>query len=111
MKKIYTVIILIASISNAWAFVDCPRPVSKVWSGDVTNRIAVLHSDSFQSSLMTLEYVNNDDKVIDRVLSVILSGAMGGKTITFRYSAGTDGSPASCTPTVPQKLIGAWVSF
>jgi len=97
-------------VSQSYAL-DCTRPVKNLWSGYDSNRIYVIHGDGYAASGMKLEYVGNDEAAINRTLSVIMSGIMAGKTVTFRYSCGVDNSPPSCTPSVTQKLIGAWVNF
>lgn len=110
MKKTMLTLILTVYASASYGL-DCTRPIKNVWSGFDGHKVYVIHGDGFANSGMRLEYVNNDDAVINRTLSIIMSAGMASKSISFRYSGGDDGSAASCTPTVTQKLIGAWVSF
>jgi hypothetical protein len=102
------VIILLTGL-RASASIDCVRTVYRVWSGSDPNQVFVEYTDGFASAAMALAYVNNDQSVVNRTLSIILAGTLAGRTISFRYLEGVDGSPASCSPTVYQKLIGAWV--
>ena len=97
------------SLGALAAIADCSRPIQAVWSGYDGNRIYVLYRDGFAPAGMMLTYVNNDEHVANRTLSVILAGQLGGKSVIFRYLEGEDGSPPSCTPAVTQKRIGAWV--
>lgn len=90
---------------------DCLRPVKKLWSGFDNNRIYVIHGDGYSNSGMSLDSVNQDEAVVNRTLSMIMSGAVAGKTITFRYQSTQDGSPVSCTPSAQQNFIGAWIEF
>jgi len=108
MKKIILLALFFISC-NSYAYKDCDRPVKRLWSGDSPNKIYVTYTDGFADAGMKLEYVNNDEQIVSRTLSIIMAGAMGGKSIRFRYSEGTDESAATCTPTVDQKLIGAWL--
>src|SRR5712692_2628800 len=85
---------------KAYASVDCIRPVATVWSGYDENRIYVVYRDQYAHAGMRLVDVANDERVVSRTLSVILAGHLTGRTITFRYSQGSDGSTPSCTPTV-----------
>lgn len=110
MKKLLLLSSLMFYSTQAFSL-DCTRPIKNLWSGYDANRIYVIHGDGYSNSGMKLEYVNNDNAVLNRTLSIIMSGSMANKTITFRYSGGEDGSAPSCTPTVPQKLVGAWVNF
>jgi hypothetical protein len=112
MRYLFSVIIVLifpASSFNALAL-DCVRPIQHVWSGYDGNKIYVIYADGYQAAGMQLAYVGNDEHIVNRTLSVILSGHIAGKSVTFRYEGGADGSAPSCTPTVVQKLIGAWVS-
>lgn len=110
MKKLPLILCILFYSTNAFSL-DCTRPIKNLWSGYDPNRIYVIHGDGYSNSGMKLEYVNNDEAVLNRTLSIIMSASMSNKTITFRYTGGVDGSVPSCTPTVQQKLIGAWINF
>jgi len=87
--------------------IDCTRPIEKVFVGSGTD-LWIAYSDGYNPATMKLSDIQNE-KTIDRTLSVVLAGFMAGRNVVSRYSEGLDGSPASCTPTATQKLIGAWV--
>ena len=97
----------------ALAYKDCTRPITRVWAGydPNGNRVYVQHGDGYGDSELRAPFVGNDVQIIDRILSVILSAKLSNKDVTFRYEQGADGSAASCTPTVKQQLIGAWIRF
>jgi len=113
MKR-YRVVIFALAISwasaNAFGFADCTRPIQSVWTGYDGARIYIKYSDGFSGAAMSLDYVNNDEQVVNRTLAAILAAQLAGRTVTFRYDAGQDGSPATCTPGVAQKLSGVWVN-
>jgi hypothetical protein len=109
---IFSVFIYLYSAS-AHAWVDCTRPINKLWTGHNTGetRVYVIHGDGYPDSLMRPSAIANDDAIMDRVLSVILYAKTSNKTVTFRFDKGEDNSAASCTPTVRQIIIGAWINF
>lgn len=102
--------LLYFATSNAYGYVECTRPIATIWSGYDNYRIYVQFNDSYAPAGMTLADVGNDEKVVDRALSIILSGYLTGKNITMRYSHGANGSAPSCSPTVIQEVIGAWIN-
>lgn len=105
------ILFLLLSVASHDVFaLDCARPIARVFSGYDGNKIYVIYSDGFANAGMNLSDVDNDEQVVNRTLAIILSGHLAERTITFRYAAGQDGSAASCTPTVTQRLVGAWVS-
>jgi hypothetical protein len=113
MRKIHAAAIglaILSTTSSAGASVDCPRPVAYIWSGADPNQIFVSYSDGYAPAGMQLAFVGNDQSAVNRTLSLLLAGHLASKTIIFRYSEGFDGSPASCTPTAWQKLIGVWIN-
>lgn len=103
-------ILLSSVLSHDVLALDCVRPIARVFSGHDGNKIYVIYTDGFANAGMTLSDVDNDEQAVNRTLAVILSGYLAERTITFRYVAGQDGSAASCTPSVTQRLVGAWVN-
>jgi len=101
---------LVLTSFPAIASIDCTRPIQAVWSGFDEARVYVVYRDGFANAAMTLPEVANDERFATRTLAVILSGHLTGRSVTFRYSRGSDGSAPSCTPAVTQSLIGAWVN-
>ena len=91
--------------------VECKRSIKRIFTGYTpsTSKIHIEHGDGFSASIVRLPYVNNDEKNVDRILSVLLSAKMGGKEITFRYLKGEDDTPSSCEPKVNQILEAVWL--
>ena len=94
---------------HAYAYIDCERPIKRIWAGSDGNRIYVTHGDESGNSGMPLAVVESDEKVIDRALSILLSAKMSGNPVTFRY-IDTNGTAATCTPTSTQYFIGVWLN-
>ncbi|CCN80447.1 hypothetical protein VIBNISFn27_620001 [Vibrio nigripulchritudo SFn27] len=109
--KILVGIALVISCQDAFARKECMRPIESIFTGytSTTSKIHVEHGDGYSPSVVRLPFVANDEKIVDRMLSVLLSAHMGGKSVTFRYLQGEDGSPASCTPTVKQITEAVWI--
>jgi len=90
---------------------QCDRPIGRIFTGYTlsTSKIHIEHDDGFSASIVRLPYVNNDEKIVDRILSVLLAAKMGRKEVRFRYLKGEDDSVASCTPKVSQILEAVWL--
>ena len=106
--------ILIATLflsQNVLAQIECKRPIKKIFTGYTTStsKIHVEHGDGYSASVVRLPYVNNDEKHVDRILSVLLAAKMGGKEVSFRYLKGEDDTAASCTPKVSQITQAVWL--
>ena len=100
-----SVVILSLLCNQAFAFVDCKRPISKIWSGNDDNKIYITHDDGYGNSGMTLETANNDNAIINRTLSLILVGHTAKKDVTFRYIDGSSCTSSSGT----QQFVGVWL--
>ena len=111
MKKNITVAALFLFFSQSVFAIECTRPIKRIFTGYTTStsKIHVEHGDGYAASVVRLPYVNNDEKIVDRILSVLLAAHMGGKQITFRYLQGDNGSEASCTPSVSQITQAVWL--
>jgi hypothetical protein len=90
---------------------ECDRPIDRIFTGYTpsTSKIHIEHGDGFSASVVRLPYINNDEKIVDRILSVLLAAKMGEKDVRFRYLKGEDNSAASCTPEVSQILQAVWL--
>jgi hypothetical protein len=110
IRKI-TVSVLILLVSQQALATQCKRPIKKIFTGYTasTSKIHVDHGDGYAASVVRLPHVNNDEKIVDRILSVLLAAHLGGREVTFRYSQGEDGSAASCSPTVSQLTQAVWI--
>jgi len=108
--KIYFTLLLSLFSTTVFA-VECERPIKRIFTGysASTSKIHIEHSDGYAASIVKLPFVNNDEKIVDRMLSTILSAHMGQKEITFRYLKGEDGSASSCKPTVSQITQAVWI--
>ena len=103
--------VIIAFFSQAASATECKRPIKKIFTGYTasTSKIHIEHGDGHDSSVVRLSHVNNDEKIVDRILSVLLAAHLAGRDVTFRYAQGLDGSPASCQPTVDQLTQAVWL--
>ena len=100
-----------SSLTQAIEMLDCVRPMKKIFTGYTTSgsKIYIQYSDGFSVARMRMEDINNDEEIVNRVLSILMAGHVSGRTVISRYSGGEDGSAPSCTPSVDQKLISAWI--
>ena len=111
MKKIISLIIILTTFNQFSIAAECKRPIKRIFTGYTasTSKIHVEHGDGYRASVVRLSAVNNDEKIVDRILSVLLSAHMGGKEVTFRYLKGVDNSEASCTASVSQLTEAVWL--
>lgn len=100
--------ILAIFISNTAMAVDCIRPIKSIRTASMDNKLYVIHGDAYANSGMQLANVGNDNEVINRTLSLLLSAHLSGKVATFRY-IDTNGAAATCTPSATQQFIGAFI--
>lgn len=111
MKKILIapLILLFANVASA---TQCNRPIEKIFTGYTTStsKIHVEHGDGYAASVVRLPFVNNDEKIVDRILSVLLTAHMAGRQVTFRYAEDLNGGSGSCTPSVNQIVEAVWIN-
>lgn len=91
---------------------ECKRPIKRIFTGysSSTSKIHIDHGDGYKASVVQLPYVNNDDKIVDRILSTLLAAHMGGRPVIFRYLKGADGSEASCESTTTNQItLAVWI--
>ena len=93
------------------ASLDCKRPIKKIFTGYTPSqsKIHVEHSDGHGPSIVRLSSVNNDEKNVDRILSVLLAAHMGKREVTFRYVTGVDGNSPNCSSSVSQLTEAVWL--
>ena len=104
-----------SSSASAYTYVDCgPKNATQIWTGGGPEPSQIfLYLDTGSPAVMMPSDVGGDPSVINRALSLILYAKALGKTVTFRYIAGTDGSAPSCSATtyaVYQRFIGVWMN-
>lgn len=105
-KKVMLGVALLMATSSALA-IECIRPIERIFTGYTVSesKIHVEHGDGYAASAVRLSSVNNDEKIVDRILSVLLAAHMGGREVKFRYP----GTTASCTPTTNQLVEAVWI--
>lgn len=91
--------------------IDCKRPVKRIFTGytETTSKIHVEYSDGYAAAAMRMQFIGNDEEVVNRTLGMLLAGHMSGRTLYSRYISGLDGSEPSCTPSTNQALVAVWV--
>ena len=114
MKK-FVIVLCVCFFSGSAMALECFRPIERIFTGYTvsTSKIHIDHGDGYAASVVRLRYVNNDEKIVDRLLTVILTAHMtgkGDKGIWFRYASGVDGSEPSCKSTgVMQAVEAVWL--
>lgn len=109
MRKIICASLLSIFTYNVYAAIDCQKPIERIYAGhDV---LFVMHGNGYSWSRMRIDYVDNDQEVLNRTLSMMLTAKASGETLIFRYTEGIDGSPASCTNNIKQKFVGVWIKY
>ena len=106
MKKL--LILFVISFSSMAMSLDCTRPIKSIRTAAMDNKVYVIHDDGFANSGMQLQNVGNDNEVINRTLSLLLTAHVSGKTVKFRYIT-TNGNAATCTPSATQQFVGAFI--
>ena len=111
MKKLIIAILFFGCVIENVFAVDCARPIKKIFTGysASTSKIHIEYSDGYAGALVRLQFVGNDEKAVDRILSVLMAGHLSGKVIHSRYETGVDGSAPSCTPATTQALSAVWI--
>ena len=86
---------------------ECTRPIERIFTGytSTTSKIHIEHGDGFAASIVRLPYVNNDEKIVDRILSVLMAAHMAGRSVKFRYAQGD----AVCRPQGVQPISAVWL--
>lgn len=102
-------LMMLSIAQGALAYQDCKRSVSSLFIGK--DLIYMQHPDGYGVTRVKLQSVDNDQKTMDRILSVILSARLASRDLIFRYVSSDDGSPVSCTNPVGQSASGAWIVF
>jgi|GEM_PF-5235883 len=91
---------------------ECNRPIKRIFTGftTTTSKIHIEHGDGYQPSVVRLPQVNNDEKIVDRILSVVLAAHLSKTPVTFRYASTISGKPATCKPIEGQYIQAVWIN-
>ena len=95
------------AVAVSWD-IDCVRPIKSIRTAAMDYTLYVIHGDGYANSGMQLTNVENDNEVINRTLSLLLTAHISGKVAIFRY-VDTNGAEATCTPSATQQFIGAFI--
>ena len=109
MNKLILIFMMSVSVSAlAITTVGCERSIAKIRQGNHSaNLVYIEHGDGYANSGMQLTNIDDNEKIIDRTLSMLLAAHIAGKKITFSYINTGSGAP-TCKPELPntQQFIG-----